>query len=264
MARGSAKASAFAKATADKSAPRGVLFDLDDTLFDHRRSARAALTDVHRVHGRGTDFDAFEREHTASLEVMHVEVLAGRIGLDEARRERFRRVFAALGVTLGDADVDAAASAYRSGYMTARRALDGAADLLLALRPHARIGIVTNNLLEEQRDKLAFCGLAACVDVLIASEDVGVSKPDRGIFDIALRRMGVSAGDAAMVGDSWANDIAGAVNAGIRAIWFNPDRKPAPAVPADVPQIFSLTPAADVVPLLLPPSPADGLRRDRR
>src|SRR5437870_1167181 len=104
--------------------PRGVLFDLDDTLFDHRRSARAALT-----------------------------------------------------------------------------------------------GIVTNNLLEEQQDKLQYCGLASCVDVLIASEDVGVAKPDRGIFDIALDRMGVAAPDAVMVGDSWANDIAGALNAGIRAVW---------------------------------------------
>lgn len=230
---------------------RAVLFDLDDTLFDHRRSARAALTEVHRVHGRGTDLDAFEGQHTAYLEVMHLEVLAGRIGLDEARRERFRRVFAALGVTLGDADVDAAASAYRSGYMVARRALDGAADLLLAVRPHARIGIVTNNLLDEQRDKLAYCGLGECVDVLIASEDVGVSKPDRGIFDIALGRMGVTAADAVMVGDSWANDIAGAANAGIRAIWFNPDRRPAPGTPADVPEIHSLAPAADVLPLLL-------------
>jgi len=232
---------------------RAVLFDLDDTLFDHRRSSRAALTEVHRVHGRGTDLDAFEREHTVSLEVMHLEVLAGRIGLDEARRERFRRVFAALGFSPSEAEVDAAASAYRSGYMVARRALDGAADLLLALRPHARIGIVTNNLLEEQRDKLAYCGLAESVDVLIASEDVGVSKPDRGIFDIALSRMGVTAGEAVMVGDSWANDVAGAVNAGIRAIWFNPDRKPAPETPAGVEEIHSLTPAADLVLRLLSP-----------
>src|SRR5688572_12442301 len=132
---------AFAKA----SAPKAVLFDLDDTLFDHRRSSRTALAEVHRIHGRGTDLDAFEREHTVSLELMHVEVLAGRIGLDEARRERFRRVFSALGVSVTPAEVDAAASAYRSGYMVARRALDGAAELLLALRPHARIGIVTNN-----------------------------------------------------------------------------------------------------------------------
>ncbi len=231
--------------------PRAVLFDLDDTLFDHRRSARAALSALHRLHGRGTDLDVFERHHTQFLEVMHAEVLAGRIGLDEARRERFRRVFLASGIALNDADVDAVASAYRSGYMTARRALDGAADLLLAVRPHARIGIVTNNLLEEQRDKLEYCGLAALVDVLIASEDVGVSKPDRGIFDIALRRLGVSASDAVMVGDSWANDIAGAVDAGIRAIWFNPDRRPAPGEPSGVSEIHALTPPAAILPLLL-------------
>jgi putative hydrolase of the HAD superfamily len=230
---------------------RAVLFDLDDTLFDHRRSARAALTGLHSVHGRGVNLDAFERQHTKFLDMMHLEVLAGRIGLDEARRERFRRVFLAFDIALNDEDVDRVASAYRTGYMSARRALDGAADLLRAVRPHARIGIVTNNLLEEQQDKLAHCGLAAFVDELIASEDVGVSKPDRGIFDIALRRIGVDAADAVMVGDSWANDVAGAVNAGIRAIWFNPDREPAPGHPSGVAEIHALAPAADLLPLLI-------------
>lgn len=230
---------------------RAVLFDLDDTLFDHRRSARAALTELHGVHGRGTDLDAFERHHTTFLEVMHREVLAGRLALDDARRERFRRVFLALGIALDNADVDAVASAYRSGYMSARRALDGAADLLLAVRRHARIGIVTNNLLEEQQDKLEYCGLAPFVDALIASEDIGVSKPDRGIFDVALQRLAVRAEDAVMVGDSWANDIVGAANAGIRAIWFNPDRKTAPDAPSGVPEIHSLTPPDDLLPRLL-------------
>ena len=122
---------------------RAVLFDLDDTLFDHRRSARAALQQVHRVHAAGFDFAAFERHHAHYLEEMHLEVLAGRIGLDDARRERFRRVFAALGVALGADVVDAVASAYREGYMTSRRPLDGAADLLAALKAEARIVIVT-------------------------------------------------------------------------------------------------------------------------
>ena len=230
---------------------RAVLFDLDDTLFDHRRSARAALREVHRSHAAGLDFGAFERQHGIYLEEMHVEVLAGRIGLDEARRERFRKVFQALGVSLDPAAVDRVASAYRSGYMTARRALHGAATLLAALRPHARIAIVTNNLLEEQQDKLAYCGLAALVDVLIASEDVGVAKPDPGIFRIALERTGVDAASAVMVGDSWANDIAGAHRAGIRAVWFNPERAPKPIEPAGVAEFHALEPADAVVPLLL-------------
>jgi FMN phosphatase YigB (HAD superfamily) len=54
-----------------------------------------------------------------------------------------------------------------------------------------------------------------------------------------------------MVGDSWANDIAGAVHAGIRAIWFNPDRNAAPADPPGVPEIHALTPPEEIVPLIL-------------
>lgn len=231
--------------------PRAVLFDLDDTLFDHRRSARAALRAVHRVHAADLDFAAFERHHGIYLEEMHVEVLAGRIGLDDARRERFRRVFAALGVPLDAQATDAVASAYRSGYMTARRALNGAAALLTALRPHARVVIVTNNLLEEQQDKLRYCGLDGLVDALVASEDVGVSKPDREIFRIALDRAGVTADCAAMVGDSWANDIAGAHAAGIPAVWFNPERRARPADLPNVVEIHALEPADDIAALLL-------------
>ena len=230
---------------------RAVLFDLDDTLFDHRRSARAALQQVHDLHARGFDFEAFERHHARYLEEMHLEVLAGRIGLDDARRERFRRVFVALGVALAPDAVDAIASAYRDGYMTSRRPLNGAADLLAVLKAHARIAIVTNNLLDEQEDKLRHCGLAPFVDVLVASEDVGVSKPERGIFDIALARAGVSASSAVMVGDSWVNDIAGARGAGIAAVWFNPERLPRPSDEQGIGEIAALTPAADVARLLL-------------
>ena len=233
--------------------PRAVLFDLDDTLFDHRRSAREALRQVHRIHAAGFDFDAFEQHHARYLEEMHLEVLAGRVGLDDARRERFRRVFAALGVTLAPDVVDAVASAYREGYMTSRRALDGAAELLAVLRADVRIAIVTNNLLEEQQDKLQYCGLAPFVDVLVASEDVGVSKPARGIFDIALARAGVSAGSAVMVGDSWVNDVAGARGAGIAAVWFNPDRLPRPSDEHPVVEIAALTPAPDIARVLLEP-----------
>jgi putative hydrolase of the HAD superfamily len=231
--------------------PRAVLFDLDDTLFDHRRSARAALAEVHRVHAADLDFAAFERQHALHLEEMHAEVLAGRMGLDEARRERFRKLFLSLGVTLDAAAVDATATAYRTGYMTARRALYGAAELLIALRPHARIVIVTNNLLEEQQDKLQYCGLASLVDALVASEDVGVSKPDPRIFHIALERAQVDADRAVMVGDAWVNDIVGARGAGIRAVWFNPEGRPRPEDIDGVIEIRALEPATEIVPLLL-------------
>ncbi len=231
--------------------PPAVLFDLDDTLFDHHRSARAALAGVHAAFASEVAFDDFERHHIHYLEEMHIEVLAGRVPLDDARRERFRRVFAALGLAIDERTTDAVASAYRDGYMEARRAMDGAAELLAELRPHARVAIVTNNLLEEQQNKLQYCGLATFVNALVASEDVGVSKPDPAIFRIALERVGALKGDAVMVGDSWQADIAGAHAAGIRAVWFNPHGLPRPAPDYSADEIRSLRPAREIAARLL-------------
>src|SRR4051812_26249639 len=71
---------------------RAVLFDLDDTLFDHRHGAREALAAVRDSHDAlaGFDMAELERRHAEILEVLHLRVLAGEIGLDAARLERFR------------------------------------------------------------------------------------------------------------------------------------------------------------------------------
>lgn len=230
---------------------RAVLFDLDDTLFDHRGASRAALAEVHRRHAGGTDFHAFERHHARILEELHLEVLAGARGLDDARRERFRRVFETIGIPMSDEDADAVAAAYRAGYVPSWRAVEGAVDLVAAIRRRARVGVISNNLIEETRDKLAFCRLDPLVDALVVSGDEGISKPDPRIFHIALERLDVGAGEAVMFGDSWTADIVGAARAGIRRVWFNPNRKPKPSEPGDVEEVFSLTPVEQVASLLL-------------
>lgn len=174
-------------------------------------------------------------------------MLAGRRDLDDARRERFRRVFDAIGIRLTEADADAVAAAYRAGYVPSWRAVEGAVDLVTAVREQSRVGIVSNNLIEETREKLVFCRLAPLVDAVVVSGDEGVSKPDPRIFRIALDRLGVTAADTVMIGDSWASDIVGASRAGIRAVWYNPTRKARPAVGAGVAEIHALRPIAPVL-----------------
>ena len=80
-------------------------------------------------------------------------------------------------------------------------------------KSRALVGIVTNNLLEEQQDKLRQCALDGYVDELVVSEKAGMSKPDPRIFEIALDRLGCHRDEAAMVGDSWPADVAGAIAA---------------------------------------------------
>ena len=230
---------------------RAVLFDLDDTLFDHRGASRAALAEVHRRHAAGSDLLAFERHHARILEELHLEVLAGARDLDDARRERFRRVFAEIGIELSGPDADAVAAAYRAGYLPSWRAVEGARDLVSTIKERVRVGVISNNLIEETREKLVFCELAPLVDTVVVSGDEGISKPDPRIFAIALDRLGVAREEAVMFGDSWAADIIGAARAGIRPVWFNPIRKAKPPDPPDVEEVFSLTPVDRVVSLLL-------------
>ena len=221
---------------------RAVLFDLDDTLFDHRESAAEALRRVQQAHEcfRHAEFEDIERQHARLLEEYHPDVVSGRLGMDEARRERFRRLFEHFGMRAEDALCAATAMFYRHSYLDARRAVAGAAALLEAVRRRAAVGIVSNNMLQEQQEKLAHCGLAAHVDVLVVSEEAGVSKPDPAIFRIALDALSVGAGEAVMVGDSWTADVLGAHAAGIRAVWFNPLRLPAPDPALGVPELHAL------------------------
>ena len=223
---------------------RAVLFDLDDTLFDHRICARTALTAFYDAHGalHARPFAEIERLHASFLEELHLRVTSGELPLEVARRERFRRLFEAVGITAEEAAVVAAAETYRGGYMKIRRAVAGAGALLAAVKQRARVGIVSNNLLEEQQGKLRQCALDRFVDQLVVSEEAGMSKPDPRIFEIALERLECRADEATMVGDSWAADVIGARAAGITPIWFNPDRALSPEPDAGVAELHALEP----------------------
>jgi putative hydrolase of the HAD superfamily len=230
---------------------RTALFDLDDTLFDHRHCAQAALAGVRASHAcfEALDQADLERRHAHILEELHLEVLARRLELDAARVERFRRLYQWAGLEAGPELAAATAAAYRDAYVAARREVRGAAALLAAVGRHMTVVIVSNNLLAEQQAKLRHCGLDRHVDVLVVSEEAGVSKPDPRIFEIALARAGGHPDDAVMVGDSWTNDIEGARTAGVRAIWFNPEGKTPPD--PGVATIRSLEPVGEVLRVVL-------------
>jgi putative hydrolase of the HAD superfamily len=244
-----------------------VLFDLDDTLFDHSACTRAALADLRErfaVLGR-VPAALVEAEHRRLLEALHLRVLAGQLTVDDARIERFRRLLAFAGGTPDAASPTDVAAAYRAAYLAHWRPVEGALDLLAALHGRVSTGLVTNNVASEQRQKIAACGFGPLLDAVTISEEAGVAKPEPRIFSLALEALGAEAVETVMIGDAWETDIAGARAAGIRPIWFNrlgaasPDRR--------VTEIHSLVPPSAVLSVLFPnpesrvplaaPKPAD-------
>ena len=122
----------------------------------------------------------------------------------------------------------------------ARAAIDGVAALGL------RCAVVSNS---DGRAEwhLEHTGTREGLEFVIDSAIVGVEKPDPRIFQIALDRLGCRRDEVVMVGDSWPADVAGAIAAGIRPIWFNPLRKPRPEPSIAVDEIHALEPIEDAL-----------------
>ena len=169
---------------------RAVLFDLDDTLVDHRDATRAALAGVRATFPAfaAMSVDELGAANQRILEALHADVALGRTTAADARVERYRRLFALAGEPAGRAG--AAAELHRRTYVAARRRVEGALELVTALHAQVRVAVVTNNTVAEQQDKLAEFGFAKEIDALVTSEEVGVAKPDARIFSAEIARVG--------------------------------------------------------------------------
>ena len=227
--------------------PTTVLFDLDDTLFDHTATARAALhsTAAPLPFFRGADFEPFYQLYSELLEEYHAQILTGRCSYEDARRLRFQRLLAQYWPAATTDEIEEFIRVNQVNYPRLRRPVAGALALLQALKPHYRIGVVTNNRTEEQVEKLQFLEMTDLVDALITSEEVGVPKPNPRIFQVALERLGAQPAETVLVGDNWQADVLGALAVGIRPLWLN--RLGAPRPLGHVQEITGFEPLADVL-----------------
>ncbi len=104
-------------------------------------------------------------------------------------------------------------------------------ELLVRLKKNYKIGIVTNGVQRLQRRKLIGCGLLHWVDAVAISGEVGIGKPERGIFDWIADQLNVPLEHCVMVGDNAARDVQGGINAGIQTVYVERGFKPRTADP---------------------------------
>jgi putative hydrolase of the HAD superfamily len=114
-----------------------------------------------------------------------------------------------------------------------------AAPVLATLRRAGLRLAVVSNWDCSLRMVLAQLGLAAAVDTVVVSAEVGARKPDPAIYREALERLRCDAERAMFVGDSLDTDVCGARAAGLRALLL--DRQAVAAEPDAVERVFSLT-----------------------
>ncbi|MGP8071786.1 MAG: HAD family hydrolase [Thermoplasmata archaeon] len=227
--------------------PALVLLDMDDTIFDHSLTCRAALRELRRSEPRLAVRSLDDLWHAYLTRLKATDLTLGWVGhsdqfYEDARAARFSALAREAGWECDRAEGRALSTLYRTHYQRLRRPVPGAIEFVRRTARSVPVGIVTNNQVSEQEQKLKFLGLTDSVAHLIVSEAVGVEKPNPEIFRAALSAARVGPREAVMVGDSWTNDVLGARAAGIRPVWFNRFGRPRPTRPR-VEEIASFRPA---------------------
>ena len=187
-----------------------VVFDLDGTLLDRRRSFQ------HFVRGQWERFphllQTVDREqYVQTLVELDRDGYAPRKSLFTELITRFKLPSGMAETLLDD---------YRAGFPSACVLFSDAVQTLSLLRRSGlKLGLITNGSIPMQSRKLECLALSPLFDTTLISDAEGISKPDRQIFHRALERLHTNPAQAVFVGDHPEVDVAGARAAGMRAIW---------------------------------------------
>jgi putative hydrolase of the HAD superfamily len=114
------------------------------------------------------------------------------------------------------------------------RPIPDALEVLTTLKQHYRLGVISNTVGSgdaELIEALERAGIRRLIDALVTSRDFGTAKPDPAIYAEGARRLGVPLDATLMVGDRLDTDVAGALKAGIPAVWLrHPGAIPIPGI----------------------------------
>ncbi|MDR1626594.1 MAG: YjjG family noncanonical pyrimidine nucleotidase [Spirochaetia bacterium] len=200
-----------------------LLFDFDGTLVDYDRTERWSLAEAFRQAGIAYHEKSYLPEYTRINAEMWKDFEKGVVSAPELRVKRFRILFQACGI---EGNPELVAALYVSNLSGSAFLFDDVLPLLEKLRPRYKLGLITNGLKEAQRKRLALSGAGMYMDGVAVSDEIGIQKPDPGIFEYALRDAGHADRKTTLViGDSLSSDIQGGINFGIDTCWFNPKGK---------------------------------------
>jgi putative hydrolase of the HAD superfamily len=192
---------------------RAVVFDLWNTLVLSRHGD--PFRHIQRLLGpaQAPQFDAMRRDAMGRTQPSARAFLGewrDRLGLDAGQLDTMAALFRAAA-----SDAQCFPEAFQA---------------VVDTRKLARIALLSNTQ-SFDLDFLERLGLTGLLTTRMLSAEMGCLKPDRQAFETVQRRLGLFPGELAMVGDSWRDDVAGALEAGWTAIWVN--RAGAPRPPHD-------------------------------
>ena len=204
---------------------KAIIFDADDTLIDHKACEEQALINVFK--GLKQEYkEEYQNIFRPLDRNLWDSVAKGTnvVSKEEIPEYRFKKFFDEIDLKV--TDYQKANILFQEGLANSTAVIQNAKEIVkyLSYKQYS-LYIVTNGLVKLQKPRIINSEIAEYISDIIISEAVGVAKPNPEIFNILLNKINIKPEEAVMIGDSLEKDIKGAIDAGIYAIWYNPDNK---------------------------------------
>lgn len=207
--------------------PECIFFDFDGTLAHYEPDSFDTVCDFCAEIGQPLSASVKWRGRRLEHEYFAAPVV--REWIESLSPEEFwvrynHRLLEGMGI---EGDLDGLAgqlSRQMAGLNQVLRCPDAVSPTLATLRERGyRSGLITNRVhVDRFRLLLEQIGLDSQFEVTLAAGEVGVRKPDPGIFQIALERAGAAADRSLYVGDNYWADVVGAQRAGMTPVLLDP------------------------------------------
>lgn len=204
---------------------QAVIFDLDDTLYDYKSLDREAGRRVQDLVCKTLNIDEVKYQEAYMCGRRETKEQLGNTGASHNRILYFQKTLEHLACKPLPLSLQMYET-YWGTFLREMKLYPGARKLLDRL--HERgilVGVCTDLTAHIQHRKLEALGLSQDIDCLVTSEEAGQEKPAAGIFALCLKKLAVSPAEVCFVGDDYKRDVAGALAAGMHAVWFCPDKR---------------------------------------
>lgn len=200
---------------------RGLLLDLDNTVYPYEPAHQAALAfcrqQFRRI--RPEKADAFDQYYLEARNMVHRR-LKGQAAM-HSRLLYFQQMFELMFASTDPGLTLLFEAHYWDHFMENMQADEGIMKLIdLCGERDIAVCIVTDLTAQIQHKKLKHLGIDEKIRFMVSSEESGIEKPAREIFDLALQKLGMQPSEVLMVGDSESKDIRGAESLGIQSIRY--------------------------------------------
>ncbi|RXM38854.1 noncanonical pyrimidine nucleotidase, YjjG family [Chryseobacterium sp. CH21] len=206
-----------------------VFFDLDNTLWDHRRNAYLTIKDLFEkqeiTSKYAIDFEEFHSVYHDINEELWERIRDGIIGKEYLREHRFYDSFKHFGI-----DNKELALYFEENFLdnivSHNQLVEGAEDILEYLKAkNYTLHIISNGFQEVTERKCTLSGIAPYFKTITSADAIGVRKPNPRIFEYSLGLSEARKEESILIGDDWIADAMGATDFGMDAIFFDIDKK---------------------------------------